>query len=144
MAWAQFVQMGMQAASSVFGMYSDEEDARTSKRQGLDTANSNEERVRRSSAKQLGAIRANMAESGFQQTGSALDLYAQNVGNAELDALTKRYEGQMAAWKADAQIERSQSYRRFMLDPIFGNSKGGSLLFGGGVSYFYGDKVAKG
>lgn len=143
MSYASLIGQGMQLSSSVFGMYASEEDARTQKAVGYASANANEERTRRESRQELGTLRASMAENGFT-LGSQAELYGQSAGNAELDALTKRYEGELTAWKSDAAVARAKEQRAFMLDPIFHSSKGGSLLFGGGVSYFGGSKIKKG
>jgi hypothetical protein len=57
-----------------------------------------EDMVRRHNAKRLGEQRAVMAQSGFDPSGnSAVRLQAESAGNAELDALTSRYEAELQA-----------------------------------------------
>lgn len=57
----------------------------------------NERRYRYNAAKERGVIKGAVAASGRQMTGSALDLLAEATANQELDALTIRHEGNVAA-----------------------------------------------
>jgi hypothetical protein len=60
-------------------------------------ASANEDAQRRKSAWQLSQQRAALGQSGVAFEGSPLDVYGQSVGNAELDALNIRYQGQSQA-----------------------------------------------
>ena len=61
-------------------------------------ANAREETVRRQNAMRLGEQRASAAQSGFDpSSGSFGDLQGQSAANAELDALSTRYEGELQA-----------------------------------------------
>lgn len=141
MAWAQFVQQGMGMAGGLFDTSASIADARATKSQGYLTADANEERVRASSAQQLGEQRAVAAQSGFDpNSGSAAMLQAQSAGNAELAALTQRYAGQINAWRQDQIVNRTKSKFNFVMDPMgslvgqkWGNT--GKFLFGGPAGY---------
>jgi len=141
MAWAQFVQQGMQMAGGLFDSAAETADARASKAQGYVVANANEERIRQRSSQELGAQRAAAAESGFDpNSGSLAALQQQSAGNAELDALTERYKGQLNAWQQDLTIQRAAERTNYVLDPlgtIVGRKMGpaGQMLFGGGLGY---------
>lgn len=63
-----------------------------------------EDQQRRENALRLGEQRAAMAQSGFDpSSGSALTLQGQSAANAELDALTTRYESQLQALSFNTQ-----------------------------------------
>lgn len=66
-------------------------------RYSMDQARENERRQRIDSKKFLGDIRASYGASGITADASALDILQESAGNAELDALTIRHEGQMKA-----------------------------------------------
>ena len=71
-------------------------------------ANQREESKRREARQVLGAQRAAFAQSGGGMGGSAADVMQQSSVNAELDALTLRYEGDLRArgMEAEAASER--------------------------------------
>jgi hypothetical protein len=73
-------------------------------------ANAREEAQRREARQILGSQRAAFAQSGTGLSGSAADVMAQSARDAELDALTLRYEGDMRArgLMAEAEGERYQ------------------------------------
>lgn len=144
MSFASYILQGVGLAGQVFDMYGAEADQQTSKQAGYATANANEERIRRSSRQELGTLRASIAQDGFTPDSQA-ELYGQSAANAELDALTARYEGEINGWRADEQIRRAKEKRAYMLDPVFqGRRSMGSLFLGGGVSYFGGRQIRKG
>jgi len=60
-------------------------------------ANANEEASRRKSAYALSQQRAAIGQSGVAFEGSPLDVLGTSAGNAELDALNIRYQGQLQA-----------------------------------------------
>lgn len=61
-------------------------------------ASAREDRVRYENALKLGEQRAAVVQSGADaSTGSTLKLQSQSAGNAELDALYQRYEGELRA-----------------------------------------------
>lgn len=71
-------------------------------------ANQREEAKRRETRQVLGLQRAAFAQSGGGLGGSAADVMQQSAVNAELDALTLRYEGDLRArgMEAEASQER--------------------------------------
>lgn len=130
MAWAQFVQSGMQFQSGAFDSAAAGADAEESKKQGYLTADANETRVRANSAQQLGEQRADAVQSGFDaNSGSLATVQSQSAGNAELDALTQRYKGQMNAWTQDQIIARGQQKLDNVINPM-STTKWGRFLSG--------------
>ncbi len=101
-------------------------------------ANAREEQLRRNTALALGEQRASAAQSGFDSSiGSFADLQGESAGNAELDALTTRYEGQLqslsfeneaAALKRNAKTARRQGYLN-----AFGTLASAGLNYGGAL-----------
>ncbi len=73
-------------------------------------ANQREEAQRREARQILGSQRASFAQAGTGLSGSAADVMAESATNAELDALTLRYEGDMRArgLLAEAEGEKFQ------------------------------------
>lgn len=63
----------------------------------LQQAGEREAAQRRQASQVLGAQRAALAQSGGGLGGSAADIMQQSSTNAELDALTTRYEGELRA-----------------------------------------------
>lgn len=74
-----------------------------------------EEMIRRNNARRLAEQRATIAQSGFDPAGSA-KIQGQSAGNAELDALTARYESELQAVgmmnQANALNAQAKSARR--------------------------------
>lgn len=68
-------------------------------------ANAREEAQRRDARRILGSQRAALSQAGTGMGGSAADVMAQSAADAELDALTLRYEGDMRARGLIAQAE---------------------------------------
>lgn len=68
----------------------------------------NERRVRVQGRKELGSIRAGYGAAGVTMEGSAMDVLQESAANAELDALTTRYNSDMKVrgFKQDAQLAR--------------------------------------
>jgi hypothetical protein len=66
-------------------------------------AGAREEAQRREAGQVLGAQRAAFAQSGGGMGGSAADVMQQSATNAELDALTLRYEGELRARGLEAE-----------------------------------------
>jgi len=60
-------------------------------------AKEQETRYRRLVRRQMGAARAAVGGSGVQMTGSALEVIGDSAAEAELQALTIRYEGKIQA-----------------------------------------------
>lgn len=109
--------------------------ARMNARIASQQAGAREDMQRRENALRLGEQRAAMAQSGFDpSSGSALTLQGQSAANAELDALTTRYEGQLQALSFNTQaanLKRSASSAR---TTGYLNAAG-SLLGGASKSY---------
>jgi hypothetical protein len=126
----------MQFAGGAFDSASSVQDAQASKTQGYRTADANETRIRARSAQQLGEQRAAAAQSGFDpNSGTLATLQEQSAGNAELDALTERYKGELNAWQQDLTIDRGIEKQMFVMNPagaLLGNKLGtaGKLLSG--------------
>lgn len=74
----------------------------------IDQASLQEDQQRRQSRAQLGQMRAQYAASGIQLEGTPMDVLEMSARDAELDALTIRYGGQMRAlgYKNDAALSR--------------------------------------
>lgn len=74
-------------------------------------ANAREEQQRRKARQLLGQQRGAIAQSGVGMMGSALDIAEESAARAELDSLTIRYEGELAAkgLLADAEGERYEA-----------------------------------
>jgi hypothetical protein len=145
----QFLPFAVQAVGQVFAGNSQaaaaegqaniaDQNARTARLQ----ANAREESLRRKSSLQLGEQRAAAAQSGFDSsTGSFAQLQGESASNAELDALTTRYEGQLqslsfqneaAGLRSNASTARKQGYLN-----AFGSLTQGSTKYGGGPSFNY-------
>ena len=121
MAWAQFIQMGMQASANAYDAKSAETDAQNSKSQGYLTADANETRVRANNTQAIGEQRAAAVQSGFDaNTGSLATLQVQSTGNLELDALTQRYEGQINGWRQDETLSRGKEKSNYIMNPFGG------------------------
>lgn len=65
-------------------------------------------RQRAVSARRLGSIRAAYGASGVTMEGTPLDLLEDSAAQAELDAITTRYKGEVAAigYEGEAQLAR--------------------------------------
>ena len=74
----------------------------------MDQANQREELQRRKFGELQGQAVAAAAQSGAGMDGSNADVLRQNAINAEMDALTIRYEGQMQARGLQAQADLQQ------------------------------------
>jgi multidrug resistance efflux pump len=104
-------------------------------------ANAREEQQRRRARQVLGQQRGAIAESGVGFIGSALDIAEESATRAELDALTIRYEGELASkgLLADAEQERYESKVNVMAGK---NAMRGaylsatSALLSGGTKYY--------
>lgn len=84
--------------------------AKVDRSAGYAVASANEDRVRAHSAQTLGEQRAAAVQSGFDaNTGSLATVQQQSAGNAELDALTQRYQGRLNAWRDEQQIRNAQA-----------------------------------
>lgn len=106
-------------------------------------ANTREEQQRRKARQILGQQRGAIAQSGVAMTGSALDIAEESAARAELDALTIRYEGDLAArgLLADAESERYESKVNIMAGKNAKRgaylSAGAAVLQGGATAYGY-------
>lgn len=141
-AIAGIIQQGMGIAGNVFDANASTADAGASKQLGYETSSANEDRIRRVNALRMGQQRAAAAQSGFDSsTGSFANLQAQSAGQAELDALTERYKGDLNAWKMDEQVARQRDKFGYVLDPVGHRSKAASVLFGAGISYGFGKTI---
>jgi hypothetical protein len=125
MAYAQFIQQGAGVLGGVFDNAAAATDAQNSKSQGYLTADANETRVRASNAQALGEQRASAVQSGFDaNSGSLATVQAQSSGDAELDALTQRYTGQINAWRQDLTVSRTNDKESFLENPMSGTKWG--------------------
>lgn len=131
------IYAGGQAAAAAEGQANiAAQNARTAQLQ----ANAREEEQRRASALQLGEQRAGAAQSGFDaNTGSFSALQGQSAGNAELDALTTRYTGQLQSLslqneatglRRQASTSRTQGYMN-----AFGTLVGGAARYGSAMQF---------
>jgi hypothetical protein len=98
------------------------------------SAAAEEEKQRRLSRRQAGANRAAIGASGITMDGSALDVMEDNAMDAEMDALTIRYNGEIGAMnsESDASLERMRAGAARTAG-MFG--AGSALLQGGAKAY---------
>lgn len=84
---------------------------------------------RRENQQFLGKQAAAFAESGVGYGGSALDVMSQSAKEAELDALTIRYKGQLAkfGYQTDAELAKREGNSAFLSSALLA---GGELLKG--------------
>jgi hypothetical protein len=97
-AWGSIEQGKAGYASNMSEAYAQEYNAQiadSNAKTVLEQANAKEEAQRRQFHILQGKAIAGMAQSGTGLDGSNLDVLEQSATNAELDALTIRYEGQM-------------------------------------------------
>lgn len=90
---AQAAQIRSQQQAAMYNSSLAQQNARVERQQ----AGAREEAQRRRAGQVLGEQRAAFAQAGTGMGGSAADVMAQSLINAELDALTLRYEGEMRA-----------------------------------------------
>jgi hypothetical protein len=77
---------------------------------GWGIALANESRTRAANAQRLGEMHARAAQTGFDPSdNSFLALQTQNYKNAELDALTARYQGRLHQWSNQVDMENASS-----------------------------------
>lgn len=97
-------------AASQAQVYNAQVNEQNSQQAGM-VASSRELLQRGNQAQQLGQMRAGMAETGNIGVGSNAQLERQSEVNAELDALTTRYQGvlQSRGYKAEAGLDYYQS-----------------------------------
>jgi hypothetical protein len=96
-------------------------------------SSANEDTLRRRQALQMGQIRANAAESGFQPgTGSLAALQTKSAGEMELDALTHRYRGELQSIgyqnAGDSYRANAANIRRSGYLNAFGTLMGGAAF----------------
>jgi len=120
------------------GKYNADE-ARVQARIALEQAAEAEARFRRDAARFQGTFRARAGGSGLT-AGSFLDAETSNIVQQELDALTVRYKGALAArgyrvqaklYKRQAQFALAGGYLSAGADLLGAAGGGGSLLMGG-------------
>lgn len=104
-------------------------------------ANAREEQLRRQTAQILGQQRGAFAQAGGGMGGSALDVATQSGRDAELDALTLRYEGGLRArgLESEAGMERFSGRQASAQS---GYSAAGTIL-GGVGNYMSGSSKAR-
>lgn len=158
------VALGASGIASVGSIFAGQQQARSAEVQAdydaqvaeqnrrivLQQSGAAEEMQRRRSRAMLSEQVAGVAESGLGMTGSALDLYNSSVQQAELDAMTVRYDGELRAAGLTQQAEQARtasksakSYgRTALLTGILGagaDMAGGAAIYGsrygGGPSY---------
>lgn len=97
-------------------------------------AGEREEAQRRTARRVLGSQRAALAQSGIGLDGSAADVMQQSAANAELDALTTRYEGELRSrgMETQARLERYQGKAAKKASYF---EAAGSILSGSGQAY---------
>lgn len=76
-----------------------------------DQAAADEQRQRIQARRKLGAMRAAYGASGISLEGSPLDVLEDSAAEAELDALTIRYKGEIGAmgYEAEAGAQRARA-----------------------------------
>lgn len=101
-------------------------------------ADAREEAKRRETAMILGTQRAAFAQAGAGLDGSAADVMKQSATNAELDALTLRYEGDLRARGLKEQAKQEKYAAKTAITQSYFNTAG-SILSGIGS---YGQSAA--
>ncbi len=102
-----------------------------------------EDLQRREARRIIARQRAGLAESGVDSTvGSALDILDQSSVEAELDAMTIRYEGELA--RRNLQLEGDQAGINAKLASKGGDRAFASGVIGAGSSLLSGFAAAKG
>jgi hypothetical protein len=102
-------------------------------------AGAREETVRRQNAMRLGEQRAGAAQSGFDSSaGSFGELQGQSAGNAELDALSTRYEGELQALNLENEatsyrMRAKTATRQGYLNAAGSLMQGASMAYGAGL-----------
>lgn len=99
-----------------------------------DQAASDEQRQRIQARKQLGAMRAGYGASGVTLDGSPLDVLENSAAEAELDALTIRYKGEVSA--LGYRTESAQQRARSANATTEGYYNAGSALLQGGAKAY--------
>ncbi len=107
-----------------------------------EAAGRREEQQRRQARQVLGQQRAGLAQAGIGMMGSALDIAEESATAAELDALTIRYEGEMAAKGLlyDAEAEKFEGRANLAAGA---NAKKASYLKTGSAILSGGTDIAK-
>lgn len=151
MAWAQFISQGVQTAGQVYDVYDNSANAGQSKEAGYATSAANEDRIRRANAIALGRQRAAAAQSGFDpSSGSMAKLQSQSAGQAELEALTERYKGDLNAWQQDEIRNKEAEKFKYMIDPLFGGvvdkifGRAAPLVSASAAVSYYGSRSIRG
>ena len=103
-----------------------------------EAAGRREEQQRRKARQVLGEQRAALVQSGIGMMGSALDIEEQSATAAELDALSIRYEGELAAkgMLYDAEAEKFEGRAALAAGKNAKNAsylKAGSAILSGGT-----------
>jgi hypothetical protein len=108
--------------------------AKESTKEGWGIALANEDSTRRANAQRLGQQHAQAAQSGFDpSSGSFLTLQQQSSQNAELDALTARYQGRLHQFTMSQETENANAKTRQ------GYAMAGGQLLSQGVANYGGD-----
>jgi hypothetical protein len=110
MAYAAIAMAVVSAVSSYENAQGSIQQAHADQAAGYRTAAANEDRVRAGNAQKLGSQRAAAVQSGFDpNSGSIAQLQQQSAGNAELDALTTRYQGRLNAWRDEQEVNGARA-----------------------------------
>jgi len=107
-----------------------------------EAAGRREEQQRRKARQVLGEQRAALSQAGIGMMGSATDIAEQSAAAAELDALTIRYEGEMAAKGLlyDAEAEKFEGRANLAAGK---NAKTASYLKAGSAILSGGSDIAR-
>lgn len=92
-----FIGTGISALGAIQGGNQQARAAEFNAQAAQNQAAAQEAQQRRQAARVMGQGRANVAASGIEMDGSPLEVMADSAANAELDALTIRYGGQVRA-----------------------------------------------
>lgn len=100
-----------------------------------------EAKQRRLTVLRQGAARANVGMAGVDLEGSPLDILEQNAAQEELDALTIRYKGELAAsgFQADAALNRANASNAMTQGYL---KAGSAILMGAGQAAGYASKAS--
>jgi hypothetical protein len=126
---AQAAQLRSQQQAATYNAAIAAQNARMERQQ----AGAREEAQRRQAGQVLGAQRAAFAQAGVGMGGTAADVMAQSLVNAELDALTLRYEGEMRARGMEIESTQAMSEAAALGAAASGARRQGLMRAGGTV-----------
>lgn len=142
---AAVIAVGSTVAAGYENTQGANQQAKESTKEGWGIALANETRARAANAQRLGEMHARAAQSGFDPTdNSFLALQTQNSQNAELDALTARYQGRLHQFTNDQQTANASAQTRQGYVQAGGQLAGQAIASNAGTIGDYGTFLTQG